>query len=227
MAAALLLASCSSIGAELELEAELESRGFSDVTATSYEDDGDGHLDVSANVADEGEQAVTRRTAEVGRLAWTTFPYRFDRMQVSLEHGTATSRQVLRASDLQAQHGPRPAHLSDRSVSDEERRLAVWFAVGFWIAFLVFSGVVVLVAVLVVRSRRRRPPGPGAGGWQPPPGYPPGPPAEHYPSPYPTPQAPPYPPYPPYPSFPTGAPGPTPGPVPPGGWGPHAAPGRS
>ena len=175
MAAALLLVSCAGIDAELDLEDKLVDRGFTKVRAEGHEDEGDGHLEISATVAAEGEQAVSRRMAEASRLAWTTFPYRFDRMRVVLHHGGSTSRQVLPATDLQAQYGPRPAHLDDRSVSDEQRRIGLWGAVMIAAALLVVVGVAVLVVVLVRRSRRRRPPGWDSGPWRPPPVRPPEP----------------------------------------------------
>ena len=180
---------------------------------------------------------MRRRMAEAAQVAWSTFPYRFDRLSVRLRHGTSTSREVVLPSTLQAQYGPRPAHLNDRSVSDEQRRLGVTALIAMGVAFLVVVGVVVLVVVLVLRARRRRPPPGGAGSWPPsqypPPQYPPPPspppqcpppqsPPPQYPPPqYPPPNYPPPQPYPPPNYPPPGGPAGRPG-----GWAPPPPPPR-
>ena len=153
-----LAGACGAIDAELDLEDDLRRHGFTSVTVMSEGVTGRaGRVNVSA----EAPRAEIRgtRSAEVAKVAWTTYEYRFDELRVRLRIDGATERRRFTGGELEAAHGARPSTLDSRSVTSMEDRLGLMAALGLLAGMLLLAVAGgVLAEVLVSRSRRRGPP---------------------------------------------------------------------
>src|SRR3954452_5602049 len=91
--------SCGTISAFVDLSDELSDAGFSDVSVNVDSNSGGAGLriDATAPPGDTTEEA-RRKAAEI---AWTTFPRRFESLQLDIG-GTV----VLDRSQLEAEFGP-------------------------------------------------------------------------------------------------------------------------
>jgi hypothetical protein len=181
----LLLPACGTIGAFVDLDNELKDHGFRHVNVNVDTSSGGDTLRIEADpppgdTVEEGE-------TEAARLAWTTFPRRFERLELRIGSGSRT----LDRTELTQMFGPRPADLDDKALEDDIRKLGVGILIALAAGFVLCVGLIVLIIVLVRRSSKRKrmqqPPwgGPGYGypppygqpwppqqtppGWQPPP----------------------------------------------------------
>ncbi|MEJ7584505.1 MAG: hypothetical protein WKF43_10575 [Acidimicrobiales bacterium] len=172
-------AACSTIGAFVDLESDLEQEGFRNINVELDSDSGLDALQISADPpAGLGVEDAQSRAAEI---TWTTFPRRFDQLRVVI---SGTDRTYERA-ELEEQFGPRPAGLDDKQLEDELRNIGIGVLIALGVGALLCVGLIVLVVVLVIRSSRKKKAaqtqqwqgqtgGPGQPPWsQPPPGGPP------------------------------------------------------
>ncbi|MBV9921315.1 MAG: hypothetical protein JOY78_10755 [Pseudonocardia sp.] len=173
----LLLASgCGTVRAFVDLDNELKDQGFRNVSVNVDSRSGGDTLRVEADPP-PGE-SVEQAGREAARIAWTTFPRRFESL---LLHIGGVSMRLDR-TQLTQMFGPRPARLDDKALGDDIRRLGVGLVISLAAGLVLCVGLIVLIIVLVRRSSKRKrsqqPPwggGPGYGYPQPPYGAPPQP----------------------------------------------------
>ncbi len=198
LAAALaLVAGCSAIDALSDLDGELASEGFGDVS-TSVSPTNASHVLVSAS-APRGS-SVEEAQDQAAEVVWTRFPRRFEHLRVTIDG----ERRQWTYAELEDELGDRPASLDvSTEIGDEWTRMSVIAVLGLLAAAVVGLGIVGLIVFLAVRANRRK--APTRRPLQPwmPPGHPAGPGGMQGPG-------------------PVGSPV---GPVPPmGGWAPASAP---
>jgi hypothetical protein len=170
----LLASSCGTISAFVDLDRELKDQGFRDVSVNVDTASGGDTLRIEADPP-PGD-TIEEATREAAHTAWTTFPRRFE----SLELRIGGVIQRLDRTQLTQMFGPRPAHLDDKALGDDIRRLGVGLLIALAAGFVLCVGLIVLIVVLVRRSSKRKrmqqPPwggGPGYGYPPPPYGQPP------------------------------------------------------
>jgi hypothetical protein len=137
--------------------------------------DGFGGVNVSFRSTNGEERVLVRASSgpvekgdvdlEAARVIWTTFPFRFDQIEVKV--GSSPVR-VFFPVDLERQFGPRPAGYDDHTIKYDVVHSARTIGLIVGIAGLIVVAGVVLTIVVVVRHRRMRPPQP----WYGPPGQP-------------------------------------------------------
>jgi hypothetical protein len=172
----LLASACGTISAFVDLDRELKDQGFRNVSVNVDSASGGDTLRVEADPP-PGD-TIEEATREAARITWTTFPRRFE----SLELHIGGVIQRLDRTQLTQMFGPRPAHLDDKALGDDIRRLGVGLLIALAAGFVLCVGLIVLIVVLVRRSSKRKrmqqPPwggGPGYGYPPPPYGQPPQP----------------------------------------------------
>jgi len=189
----LVLASgCSAVGtltAFIDLQKALQDEGYSHVRVNIDQATGGSGLRIDANKP--GDRSLEAATTEIARLAWTTFPRRFETLRVKIGGDPS---QTLSRADLEQRFGARRAELDRKTLREGTNQIGVGVLVALGVSLLLAVAVALLVLLLVRRSNRRKrariaalggpwvgPP--GAGPYGPPGGYPPGgyPPAGAYP----------------------------------------------
>lgn len=169
------IAACSTIEAFTDLSGALRSEGFTDVEATV----GGGDpvvlvVKAGAPSGTETDEALDDAT----EIVWTTFPRRFDVLQLTVD-GEGRRRDY---AEIEEELGARPARLDETDLTDEVTRLSVGLVIGLVASVLLVALVIGVVILVVTRRRRRRgvvggPPPTGLTAWAPPvgaPGVPPG-----------------------------------------------------
>jgi hypothetical protein len=166
---------CSTIEAFTDLTGALRAEGFSDVEATVG---GDGSPVVLVVTADAPSGSSTDEALdEATEIVWTTFPRRFDVLQLTVDG----EGRRLDYAEIEEDLGARPARLDETDLTDEVTRLSLGLVVGLVAGVLLVALVVGIVLLVATRRRRRRgviggPPPTGLTAWAPPVGAPGGPP---------------------------------------------------
>jgi hypothetical protein len=145
----LLVTSCGTISAFVDLSSDLSDAGFSDVNVNVDSNSGGDvlRIDATAPPGDTTEEA-RRKAAEI---AWKTFPRRFESLQLDIG-GTV----VLDRSQLEAEFGPRPAGLDDKALEDDVRNIGIGVLIALGIGFFLCVGLIILIIVLVRRSGKKK-----------------------------------------------------------------------
>jgi len=157
-----LAGACNTTKGLFDADLALRRDGFSGVTVSFRSTDGQERVIVRAS---SGPVEKGNVDVEAARVIWTTFPFRFDQIEVKVG-GTPT--RVFFPVDLQRQFGPRPAGYDDHTIKSDVVHSARTIGLVVGVLGLIVVAGVVLTIVLVVRHRRKRPPQP----WYGPPGQP-------------------------------------------------------
>ncbi len=160
-----LLAGCGSLAAAGQLQGALGQDGFTNPSVNVSNTNGVDTVTVTASAHSSlaGQEAVNR----AAEITWTTFPRRFDRLEVTV----GSDQQSGSYQDLAQFFGPRNPQLDAQTIGGDFGGTLIGVGVGI---LVVIIAVVVLVVLLVRRSsRRRRQAGQPPPGAYPPPGYPP------------------------------------------------------
>ena len=146
----LLVGSSAAVDAELDLEAALEARGFTDVSANStVEDRGASAIDV-LTVRGTPPSGQDDPVEMAKRVVWDTFALRFDELRV---HVRGREPVDLDYDELRIQFGERPSRLDKRSVGDATTVLGVG-----GIATLLLVAITIPTFITWRRHRGRRKP---------------------------------------------------------------------
>ncbi len=164
------IAGCSTIEAFTDLTSALRDEGFSDVEATV----GGGDPVVLVVRADAPPDASTTEALDdATEIIWTTFPRRFDVLQLTVD-GEGRRQDY---DEIEEELGARPASLDETDLTDEVTRLSIGLVVGLVAGVLLVALVVGVVILVATRRRRHRgvmggPPPTGLTAWAPPVGAP-------------------------------------------------------
>jgi hypothetical protein len=160
------IAGCSTIEAFTDLSSALRAEGFTDIEVTV----GGGDPVVLVVNADAPSGSTTSEALDdATEIVWTTFPRRFEVLQLTVDG----ERRRLGYDEIEEDLGARPARLDRTDLTDEVTRLSLGLIVGL-VATVILILLVVGVVLLVVSRRRRRrgvmggPPPAGVAAWAPP-----------------------------------------------------------
>lgn len=164
--AALLLAGCSLVSANLQIREILSKQGVEPENFTVETTNGETTLIVGYHTAASGPDGVADESRKVAETLWKEAPVGFDVLTMQPTGSADLDDISLDASELEREFGPRPEGAGGDMTGGLFRDLAVFAGIGL----LLFIGLVVLIIALVVRARRkRRMANPLPGAWQPPP----------------------------------------------------------
>ena len=144
-----LLAGCSTISSFTDLESDLDDAGFRDVRISLTTTRPVG-LVVSAD-APPG-RTTAEGVAEAKEVIWTTFPRRFERLELTIddEHDTLTYEH------LEDELGARPERLdAGGDLESDVTRLGLFTLLGLLLAGVVVVALVAVLAIVLVRGNRR------------------------------------------------------------------------
>jgi len=155
VAGSLLLAACTTIRGLIETEEALQQAGYTQVDIGFDSANGFDRVEVAVEppfgegrAEDEAEQAAT--------VVWTTFPLRFDLLQIELLGPYGGDTTTYTYGEMEEILGPRPAGLDDKAMGDDLVRTGVGIALVLAVGGFLFMVAVVLAIVLGVRASRRR-----------------------------------------------------------------------
>jgi hypothetical protein len=151
--AALLLVlapACGTIGAFIDLQEDLEDAGFSDVDVNVDSGAGGDALRIEATpppgaTPEEGQE-------QAAQVAWTTFPRRFERLQLNIGGQSVT----LERQELEQRFGPRDPDLDDKELEDDIRNLGIGVLIALAVGLVLCVGLIILIIVLVRRSGKKK-----------------------------------------------------------------------
>lgn len=156
VAGLVVLAACSTIRGVLDTTQALEREGFTEVDMSFDSAEGFDRVDVILRPASSSGDAEGQ-AEEAARVVWTTFPLRFDLLQVELLgsfEGSSTSTYTY--GEMVELFGPRDPGFDDKELSDDVVRAGLGIAIVLAVGGIIFLAAVVLAIVMGVRTSRRR-----------------------------------------------------------------------
>lgn len=153
--ALLVLAACTTVRGIIDTERALEDAGFTDVDTGFESAEGFDQIEIAVRpVSTEGD--AESEADQAASVVWTTFPLRFDFLQVELLGPFEQYTTTYTYGELAEIFGPRPANLDDKELSDDVVRAGLGIAIVLAVGGIVFLAGVVLAIVMGVRTSRRR-----------------------------------------------------------------------
>lgn len=158
------VAGCGTIRAFTDLQGELDRAGFNDISVNVGNGGGGDAVALVISVSVPDERTVETAQTEVARIAWTTFPRRFDELRLSVDGNDV----IYSRAELEQRFGDRPGGLDDEKLSDDINRIGIGGLIGLAVGGLLCLGIVGLVVFLLVRRRPTPvPPGGPPAPWMP------------------------------------------------------------
>lgn len=149
LAAVVLLAvsGCGTIRAFTDLQGELDKAGFEDILVTV----GGDPVALVVKVSSPDERGVETAQGQVARIAWTTFPRKFEEIKITVDGNDTTFTRA----ELRTRFGPRPSGLDDDQIEDDITRVGVGGLIALLVGAVLCAGLAVLIGVLLWRRRSR------------------------------------------------------------------------
>ncbi len=138
----------------------LQTVGYEVISLQPHLGPGGSRLDVQV-AAPTGE---ADETGKVAGVVWTTAPFRFDHLDVTVEGRRGPLRKTFTYSELADRYGPRLEELDRRDYGREAGRLTSLLLAGVALPGVVLMGG---FGVLVLSAAQRRTPGPRSSGARP------------------------------------------------------------
>ena len=149
--AIVVVASCGTISAFVDLTQALQNNGYTKVRVNIDQNaGGSGLLIVADSPGGESGEASARKAAGI---AWKTFPRQFDTVRVKVDGDTS---QLYDRSTLVDAFGPRDAGLDKKSLQDDTKNIGLGVLIGLAGMGVLVVVIIVIILLLVRRSNRKK-----------------------------------------------------------------------